>query len=572
MNIQPIFNIAEILARLGVREAVLSPGSRNAPLIMAFARHPDITCYSISDERSAAFVALGMARVRRLPVVLACTSGSAALNYSPAVAEAYFQQIPLIVLTADRPPEWVAQLDGQTIWQNGIYGPHVKKSIQLQADLEHKDAQWHVHRAASEAWLAATAFPAGPVHINTPFREPFYPEQDDEMYFNSDLPVHAEVTGQAALSGDTIDSIAAELDTYPRKLIIGGQHPQSKPLSSALADFTDAGSIPVIGDILSNLHSIPHVFKLADLYAVDEKPDVYNHLKPDLLITFGQSIISKNVKLFLRKNRPAAHWHIQEAGPVADTYQSVSRVIRCSPEEFFRSFTGSVTSSGFEAQKQENYLQLFHIEERKIQRFTDDFFQDQPLGEFEMVRTLLNQLPESCHLHLANSMAVRYANWCGIPDNLPETEVMANRGTSGIDGCTSTAVGSALASGKLTILITGDVGFFYDRNAFWHNYPLGNLRILLLNNHGGGIFRMISGPGQLPELEEFFETRQALTARSLAEEFGFEYLLCDKKSKTTHFINDFLKEDKRPKILEVETEGPVNQEILRYFKQGVNRL
>ncbi len=535
MNIQPIFNIAEILYRQGVRKAILSPGSRNAPLVIALARHPEITCYSIADERSAGFIALGMSRTCHEPVVLACTSGSAGYNYAPAVAEAFFQRIPLIVLTADRPSEWIGQMDG--------------------------------HRTTSDAVLEALEYPRGPVHINLPFREPFYPDPEEEIYYDSDLPVPAVIEADIVLSNDLKQTLINEWTHLPRRLVLGGQQHLHHELISALKAFSINYKIPVIGDIISNLHPLENVIQLGDLYAVEENTDNYSHLSPDLLITYGQSVISKNLKHLFRKQRPRQHWHIQPAGAVADPFQSVTRVIRCSPEEFFREMNQPSGDSDFNMQKQENYQHLWTIEERKTRRVMDQFFTDQPLGEFEIVFETLKALEKDTVVHLANSMAVRYANWCGITPGSEQLEIMANRGACGIDGCSSTAVGAAMVSEKLHLLITGDVGFFYDRNAFWHNYPLNNLRILLLNNHGGGIFRMISGPGQLPELEEFFETNQKLTGKSLADEFQMEYMLCDKKSKIRHFIKDFLQRDDRPKLLEIESSALTNQEILKLFKR-----
>ena len=173
--LQPIWNIAHICYKHGIENVIISPGSRSAPLTLAFARHENLNCKVVADERSAAFVALGIAQQTGKPVVLICTSGSAAYNYAPAIAEAYFQQIPLLVLTADRPPEWIDQLDGQTIRQNNIYGKHVKESYTLPVDLSHKDAIWHVGRIVSEAINLSKTYPFAPVHINAPFREPFYP-------------------------------------------------------------------------------------------------------------------------------------------------------------------------------------------------------------------------------------------------------------------------------------------------------------------------------------------------------------------------------------------------------------
>jgi 2-succinyl-5-enolpyruvyl-6-hydroxy-3-cyclohexene-1-carboxylate synthase len=572
VNIQPIFNIAEILYRQGVRKAVLSPGSRNAPLIMALARHPHITCYSIPDERSAAFIALGMSRISGEPVVLACTSGSAAYNYAPAVAEAFFQQIPLILLTADRPPEWIGQLDGQTIWQYDIFGKHVKQSYALQADLSHKDAQWHVYKTTSTAVLIATAYPPGPVHINIPFREPFYPDPEEEMYYESDMPIPREMEVSTTLSDHQFLELADIWKNHPHRLIMGGQQGLDPDLQKKLSTFSNSRKIPLVGDVIANFHPLENAVQLADLYAVQEKTDIYSYLTPDILVTFGLSVVSKNVKLLFRDRPPREHWHIQPYGAVADPFQSITRIIRCTPAEFFEKMNSIELDSDFNIQKQENYKHLWFMEERKTRRILDHFFHDQPLGEFELVYETLKALPEDTVLHLANSMAVRYANWCGIAKEKSSIEVMANRGTCGIDGCNSTAAGAAMVSDKLHVLITGDVAFFYDRNAFWHNYPLNNLRILVLNNHGGGIFRMISGPGQLPELEEFFETKQPLSAKSLAEEFAMEYIFCDKKSKVSHFVHDFLQKDNRPKILEVESSSISNQEILREFKKVLYTL
>ena len=175
MRLQPIFNLIEICAKHGLKRAIISPGSRNAPLTMALARNPKIQCRSISDERSAAFIAIGITQQIKKPTILCCTSGSASLNYAPAVAEAFFQQIPLIILTADRPPEWIDQFDGQTIRQNGIYGEHVKNSYSIPVDLTNEAAQVHASRIMNEAINTSMEFPQGPVHINVPFREPFYP-------------------------------------------------------------------------------------------------------------------------------------------------------------------------------------------------------------------------------------------------------------------------------------------------------------------------------------------------------------------------------------------------------------
>ena len=223
----------------------------------------------------------------------------------------------------------------------------------------------------------------------------------------------------------------------------------------------------------------------------------------------------------------------------------------------------------FDLQKQQNFQQTWrHASDAAAGKSEDFFNRDDVFGEFQAVYETIRNLPEECNLHLANSMAVRYANYCGIPSAYPGVTVFSNRGACGIDGCTSMAAGTSLADpSRLNVLITGDMAFFYDRNAFWHNYPLPNLRIVLLNNHGGGIFRMIKGPSTLPELEPYFETRQVLTARLTCEEFGFEYSLCDKRPKLSHFLKELMMNDKRTKVMEIESGSERNTQILGEFKR-----
>lgn len=563
LNLQPIYDIATICSRHGLQQAILSPGSRCAPISLGFTRHPDITCRTISDERSAAFIALGVSQRLQKPTVLVCTSGSAAYNYAPAVAEAFFQQVPLIIITADRPPELIDQLDGQTIRQTNIYGSHVKKSYTLPVDHEHPDAAWHTARVISEGINLAQEYPPGPVHINVPLREPLY--NDHEISFNKEVKIiTATPPASAALTDATWKALVDQWKAFKRILIVGGQEGYNENQGAALEKLIKEQKIPVVGDIISNLHPIPDVIKHADIFIGQDKNGLKESLQPDLLVTFGKSIISKNLKQLLRNYKPKAHWHIQPAGYSADTYKSLTRIIKVDPETFFDKLAQIELAPSFDNQKQENFYHIWQIEERKTLRQLQQFFPQQPFGEFELIYEVINKLPDHCNLHLANSMAVRYANFVGI--NNPTIEVFANRGTSGIDGSSSTAVGHCLGSDKLNVLITGDLAFFYDRNAFWHNYDMKNLRIVLLNNHAGGIFRIINGPKKLPELEEYFETKQTLNGKLTAEEFGFDYLKCDKRSKLNNFTKEFFEGGASPKILELESVSKDNAAILSEFK------
>lgn len=572
MILPSITNLVQIFATKGVQHLILSPGSRCAPLTLAFVRHPDIATRTISDERSAAFIALGVARQLREPAGLLCTSGSAAYNYAPAVAEAFFQQIPLIILTADRPPEWIDQLDGQTIRQREIYGRHVKASYELPVGQTEKDI-WYAGRIVSEAINVSQTYPFGPVHINVPVREPFYPEAGEELSFEPSIKVIEQISGEEKLSRKALEKITEEWSGYSRKLIVCGQQVYEPPLSEIIQKLGKEQHIPVVADVISNMHSVEEAVRHADVLLAQKNNETLQKLQPDLLITFGLSVISKSLKLFLRKFQPKTHWHIQPAGVAADTFQALTRVIHTGPTTFFN----AVEEIKDRNTSQGSFYQDWQQEEKKAAQFIRTFFSGSQItrgSEFEAIKLMMQYLPSGINLHVANSMAVRYANLIGLEDKF--TEVFANRGTSGIDGSNSTAVGSALTSEKLTVLITGDLAFFYDRNAFWHNYATPNLRVVILNNHGGGIFRMIEGPGRQPELDEYFETRQLLEAENTARDFNMEYHRVDlvhnrdlAKLKLT-LDSFFNKSSGSAGILEIITDSKVNTRVFNQFKAFIN--
>lgn len=571
MRFQPIYDIAALCAKKGITQAILSPGSRCAPLTLAFTRHPEINTRIISDERSAGFIALGIAQESRKPVAVTCTSGTAVYNLSPAVAEAFFSETSLVVITADRPSEWIAQHDGQTIYQSEIFGKHVKKFYQLPQDYDHADSQWAINRIVNEAINLSMEEPKGPVHINAPFREPLYPEKDEVTSYSSSIRVIGEVENDFPLSEELKELLTSDWENYHHILIASGQGDLNPELVEILNRFFKRHDIPFLTDIISNVHGVEKSMKHADLFLGQASEAVKKSLTPDLLITFGQSMISKNAKLFLRKYSPKAHWHIQPAGVVTDPFKNVTRVIRTTPEQFFEHLGQEPSHESFENQKQKNFAKLWEIEERRASRILADYVKENTLTEFKLVNDMLSQLPDYCNLHLANSMSVRYANFIGLAAEKKGIRVFSNRGTSGIDGCTSTTVGQMLSSQKPTFLITGDVAFFYDRNAFWHNYPLKDLRILLLNNHGGLIFNMIDGPASLPESKEYFVTQQKLNAKKLCEEFGFDHLSLDSPKKTKNLLKDFFDLDGRVKILEVESELETNKNYFETLKAKIKQ-
>ncbi|MEB2779944.1 2-succinyl-5-enolpyruvyl-6-hydroxy-3-cyclohexene-1-carboxylic-acid synthase [Algoriphagus sp. C2-6-M1] len=555
MILPQITDLVAICAKKGIENAILSPGSRCAPLTLAFARHPQIHTRTISDERSAAFIALGMAQQLEQPVALVCTSGSAALNYYPAIAEAFFQQIPLLVLTADRPAEWIDQYDGQTIFQPDVYGKHVKGSFQLPDIASNPDQLWHSSRIVNEAINLAKQFPAGPVHINIPLREPFYPEKGETLIFPEKPRVFNLLKSKTQPTDESLIKLKNRLEIVQRILIIPGQQRPDLHIQALLDQLATHQKVVIVADTISNLQS-DQTITLHDHWLGSQ--EFSNSLKPDLIISFGKSIISKSLKLFLRSTQ-ASHWHIQSDGNAKDTYQRLTRNIATSPIFFLKWLVQNLGHQDTE------YYQSWHSLEKCVSSNLSPILQREYFGEYPALAYCLNKIPTTSKIHVANSMAVRYLNMLGKRGQ----EVICNRGTSGIDGSNSTAVGCTFTTKDIVTLITGDMAFFYDRNAFWHNYTIPNLRVILLNNHAGGIFRLIDGPANQPELEEFFETKQTLTANHLATEFGFFYSKVVNQEELEASLEDFYEDSLHPKILEIETSSTKNSEILKEVKEKI---
>ncbi|WP_373494205.1 2-succinyl-5-enolpyruvyl-6-hydroxy-3-cyclohexene-1-carboxylic-acid synthase, partial [Aquiflexum sp.] len=451
MILQPIIDLVSLCHQKGISNAVLSPGSRCAPITLAFTRHKGFHCRIISDERSAAFIALGMAQQLSHPVVIVCTSGSAAYNYAPAVAEAFFQQVPLLVITADRPPEWIDQWDGQTIRQTNIYGQHVKGSFHFPDEYGHPDKVWHANRLANEAINLAMQFPQGPVHINIPLREPFYPESNEEFSFTDVRSIEA-IDFEKSLSNEARSILSVSLEKFEKILIVPGQQRPDQDIQKLLDDISAKGKAVVVSDTISNMQS-KHTVVFHDHFVAYSNPEQ----NPDLIISFGKSIISKSLKLFLR-NSKATHWHIQPNGYTPDPYQSLTKTIPCEPDSFLQLLLKEDRASN------PSFLESWKKQDQKIAELLPHLLKKVKFGEYSAMAKCLEYIPDQSKLHVANSMAVRYLNFLGAR----KQEIICNRGTSGIDGSNSAAVGCTFTTKEPVTLIIGDMAFFYDRNAFWH--------------------------------------------------------------------------------------------------------
>lgn len=569
MILQSINNIAEICARKGVNRVVISPGSRSAALTLAFARHRSIQTTVIPDERVAGFVATGMAQYSGQTVALVCTSGSAAYNLAPAVVEAYFQQIPLVVFTADRPKEWIHQQDGQTIYQTDLYGKHVKKAFELPSDYTHADARWHIERVLNEALNLSQLSPPGPVHINVPIREPFYPTADEKLSYDGQVKIIQRFDTSPTLSTELWHHLQNEFENAERVLIAVGQMPPNPALWALLQTFSNEMDVPVLGEVIANTPPDEALIRQHDVFLKPKNEPLLADLRPDLLITLGDSFISKNFKLFLRKHQPARHWHIKASTELIDTFQTLTTQIPVEPAYFFQKlledldfqrFVHNDSDDDLRSEYRQRWLQADRTARRQLRQFLRN---ETRWNEFGLVQQLMDGLPQGCVLHLANSMPVRYANLVGLTQS---AEVFANRGTSGIDGCTSTAVGAALMTDKLVFLLTGDVAFFYDRNALWHPHLPHNLRIVLFNNGGGNIFRLIDGPSAQPELEQYFETRHHTTAERTTQDAGMVYAALREGDDFEKIWQDFVQHDKLAKLLEIFTDPIINGDVFQKYR------
>lgn len=543
-------SIIEICLAKGITNIIISPGSRNAPVTIGFAQNPNFKSYSIADERCAAFFALGIAQQTKQPTAIVCTSGSALLNYYPAVAEAFYSQIPLIVISADRPQSKIDIGDGQTIRQENVFQNHSVFNANLTEDASVEN-DLKINKAIETAILQK-----GPVHINAPFEEPLY-ETVSELSVEPKITHSEEILGTKII--ENIDDVASVWNTSKRKLIlIGGINEANSVSKEILENFAKDPSIVVLTETTSNLHEPSFINSIDSLITPFDDCD-FKELEPEVLITFGGMIVSKRIKAFLRKYKPAQHWHIDTLRAY-DTFNALSKHFVMEPEDFFKELlpkTAFVSSKYFS--KIDKIYDL-----RKIRK--QEYLRKITFSDFKVFEKIIESLPKNSQLQISNSSAIRYAQLIEID---PSIEVYCNRGTSGIDGSTSTAIGAAVGRKDIqTVFITGDIGFLYDSNALWNSYIPKNFKIILINNGGGGIFRILPGHEEKPVFNTFFETSHNLTAAHLAEMYQMNYFTATNEDSLNNSIKTLYEANDKPCILEIFTPTFENDVVLKqYFKE-----
>ena len=552
--------LARLCAAKGVRYAVISPGSRSAPLVIAFTQQAGIKCLRVIDERSAGFFALGMAQRLNAPVALICTSGSAVLNYGPAIAEAFYQRVPLLVITADRPEEWVDQGEGQAIRQQGVLALHMKRSVQLPRNTKDELARWHCGRLINEA-IDATLLPvAGPVHVNVPFAEPLYGQGEHSEADHSRLI--APVMTEPFILPEHARWLIGQIGGCKKVMVLVGQGRWSAGLKALLERLASLPQVSVLTEATSNLEH-PSFIGCIDRVIEGVNDTNENDLKPDLLITFGGAVVSKRIKTLLRKWRPMQHWNVDAGQRHYDTYQSLTHDIAVSPEVFFAQITEPLVSS---TQRIESiYAEAWRMVDERMRGAHARVVSEAPFCDLTVFNTLNDRLPGDSDVHVANSTPARYVQ---LFDRVRGIRWFSNRGTSGIDGCTSTAVGAAFASNKLTTLITGDIAFCYDSNAFWNDHLSPLLKVIVIDNGGGNIFRYIDGPDKDAELLPWFEAPHTRSIAQLVKSFELPYYQANDQASLEQGLDRLYAPHDKPAVLRITTDALISPKMLRdYFNQ-----
>jgi 2-succinyl-5-enolpyruvyl-6-hydroxy-3-cyclohexene-1-carboxylate synthase len=539
--------LAHLLQQYGISDIIISPGSRNAPLAIHFSETDAFNCFSIVDERSAAFVGIGMAISEKKPVAITCTSGSAVANYYPAVTEAFYQNVPLLILTADRPTDFVDIFDGQTIRQKDIFHQHSYGDFQLLEDSKEnaEDINFDIIKKAIELCFEKR----GPVHINIPLEEPLYD-------LVSELPSFPAVEKTIKHKEYEIPSnLVAEWNTSQRIMFLVGTRDYSPELENQLSQLVKNHSVVVLSEVNSNLHH-EKFFKHIDRYIYNFTEEDYKKYAPDLLVTIGQNVVSKKVKQFLRKARPKQHWHLDEIWQ-PDTYYSLTEKIEVKPEVFFSKLLKFVNL------EPRPYFNLWDVLRDKKDAKHLQFLNKVDFSDFYFFNKASQTIPENYNIHFSNSSAIRYAQLF----DFGKKKIYCNRGTSGIDGSTSTAMGFAIKNANPTLLITGDLGFFYDINGLWNQYIPPFVRVIIFNNGEGNIFKIIPGPGNANPntLDEFIATKHRKHAEHLAKHFGFAYIKVEDEPTLDRVLENFFKPDTQPKILEVNTYGKNSADVLKAY-------
>ncbi|AIF43999.1 2-succinyl-5-enolpyruvyl-6-hydroxy-3-cyclohexene-1-carboxylic-acid synthase [Virgibacillus sp. SK37] len=514
-------NFIDELSKNGVTDAVISPGSRSTPLAYMLAEHKMIKEWVILDERSAAFFALGLAKKTKRPVVIVCTSGTAAANYFPAIVEAYYSRVPLIVLTADRPHELRDVGAPQAIEQMKLYGDYVKWFHEMALPEASPKMLYYARSKAARASHIANQGNAGPVHLNFPFREPLLPNLsiDDlwgNQYTQSTAPM---MEGSKLIDESQVSQLLKKLQGRERGMIVCGPQTEER-LAEAITELAAAWKIPVLADPLSQIRAGTHnkdmVIEGYDAFLRNE--EIREQLKPDFIIRFGAMPVSKAYLFYVQQHADTLQIVVDNNIGFREPAGNQTEFVFSDPVQFCEILTDRVDGS----QKHEYWTTMW-LDKNRIVKKQLTIGIEANITEGEAVRGLLDVIPNESVLYIGNSMAVRDLDTFFMTTS-KKVSVLANRGANGIDGMISSAVGAAATNSPVT-LVLGDLSFYHDMNGLLaaKHYNL-NLTILLINNNGGGIFSFLPQASDKKHFEALFGTPVDIDFKQAILMYGGKYM------------------------------------------------
>ena len=557
-NKENINLLTSLLVAKGITDAVVCPGSRNAPIVHNLNEAEQITCHPVTDERSAGFYAVGLAQATGRPVVVCVTSGSALLNVAPAVAEAFYQHVPLIVVSADRPQQWIGQLDGQTLPQQGAFGPMVRRSVQL-PEPHDEEERWLCGRLINEALHLATCKGCAPVHINVPVTEPLFLFDEEKLSETTPFKAHTLPT---TFNVDTFKTFAQA----KRPMVVLGQLPDGAVATDTLRSLSQR-CVVLAEPLSSPSYNITHGDEAVRVLTSADGDNVVaadstDRFAPDAIVYIGGTVVSKAVRRFLRQAKAPTWVVTPNVLEVSDPLMSLTDIVECPMEETNALLQTLVAATNLSAEHEAFRSRWQRLLDRcgaHAESYEPPFSQMATVRYFE---SQLEDLYEDLHVHYANSSAVRLANIYAAH------RVWCNRGVNGIEGSLSTAAGFSLGTTDKVVCVIGDLSFFYDQNALWNGRLRGNLRIILLNNHEGGIFSTLPGLDGSPAAHDMVAAAHNTEARGICTQNDIGYLKATNMDEMQVGVVTLLTQQAdRPMVLEVFTDAAEDAKAMReYFE------
>ena len=538
-----------LLKAHNIRHIVISPGSRMREFVIAVEEDDFFTTYDVTDERSASYFAMGISQQLEVPVAIVCTSSTATTNYVPGVTEAFYQNVPVLVLTGDRDPYMLGQQEDQMINQVGMYDRVVRKSVTLPIVRNDFD-KWYAERLINEAILELNHHKKGPVHINVPVPAIIYWNDDKEIteYPKVKVIKRYEITEKY---NKQLDIFVESLSQKKKILVLAGQNTSSfeqKWLSAFFKKFNCIIHAEHMGNICCD-----GVMNIAGI-SEGVKNDFWDEFLPDLIISFhGTFAISRNLKETIRKKH-CEHWLIDEEGKVVDAYRNLTTVFECDPNTFFEYFVEKAPRTAI---NNKNYFELWMNSESLVKI---------PEFQFSNVYTIhsfLKVLPAHTNLHLSILNSIRISQYISLPE---DTKTYANVGTDGIDGCMSTFFGQACSTERECFLIIGDLSFFYDMNSLRIKHNRSNCHILLINNHGGNEFYQQT---IVPTTPQGLGASHNNSAKAWAESVGFKYMTASDKDSFDSQLQLFISpKQEKPILFEIFTDQMTDRESVFELKKA----